>query len=61
MLRQCDIPRERRRDQRAAQLVGASVLMNGPIVITVRRNEDARKKDRRKSKYSIYDDSEGTR
>lgn len=53
-LRWRDVPREDRADQRIAQLVGTSVLTNsgGEIIITVRRNADAWKKDRRKSKYA---------
>ena len=48
------MPSEDRADQRIAQLVGTSVLTNseGAVIITVRRNGDAWKKDRRKSKYA---------
>jgi hypothetical protein len=53
-LRWRDVPSEDRADQRIAQLVGTSVLTNseGAVIITVRRNGDAWKKDRRKSKYA---------
>lgn len=52
-LRWCDVPREDRAKQRIAQLVGSSVLTDGAgrVIITVRRNEEAWKRDRRKTKY----------
>ena len=56
ILRWCDVPGEDRADQRIAQLIGTSVLTDmvggAEVVITIRRNEDAWKKDRRKSKYA---------
>lgn len=54
ILRRCDIPREDLACQRIAQLIGTSVLTDkhGNVIITVRRNGDAWKKDRRKTKYA---------
>jgi len=54
ILRRRDVPYEDRADQRIAQLIGSSVLTDkdGNVIITVRRNADAWKKDRRKTKYA---------
>jgi hypothetical protein len=55
LLRRRDIPKQYARDQRIARLVGTTVLVDKEwsVVITVYRNDEARKKDRRKSKYAF--------
>jgi hypothetical protein len=54
-LRKRDIPPQYTRDQRIGRLIGTTVVVDKEctLVITVYRNDEARKKDRRKTKYML--------
>jgi hypothetical protein len=54
-LRKRDIPQHYSKNQRLARLVGTTVVVDKEcsLVITVYRNDEARKKDRRKTKYML--------